>query len=62
MFALLGYNVSVVCYSQYLSKRDEDDFKELFCELKVEKKIFYGTIISLSEIYINNEGDLSENV
>ena len=33
--ALLGADVYCGCYSQHLSKRDEADFKNLFCELDV---------------------------
>jgi len=29
-FALLGYNVDVICYSNYLSERDYNDFKNFF--------------------------------
>ena len=43
IYALLGFNVDVVCYSNYLSKRDEKAFEFLFKALEVEDKIHYGT-------------------
>ena len=47
--ALLGADVYCGCYSQHLSKRDEADFKNLFCELDVENNINYGTLEELCE-------------
>ncbi|KRX04480.1 P-loop containing nucleoside triphosphate hydrolase [Pseudocohnilembus persalinus] len=46
-FALLGFNVHSVCYSQYLSQRDEKAFYKLFENFKVQDKIFYGTFQQL---------------
>lgn len=43
VMALYGFNVSVACYSEYLSKRDMKDFESLYDILGVTKKIFYGT-------------------
>jgi preprotein translocase subunit SecA len=43
IFALLNFNVDVASYSEYLTQRDYNDFKELFTLLGVKEKIFYGT-------------------
>jgi hypothetical protein len=43
IFALIGYNVDVASYSQYLSDRDYNDFIAIFLYLGVEEKIIYGT-------------------
>ena len=34
-FALLGYNVDVICYSPYLSQRDSNSFHDLFYKLGI---------------------------
>lgn len=47
--AILGYNVRVVCYSEYLAKRDESDFKDFFKALKIEEKIQYSTFKEMAE-------------
>ncbi|KRX04482.1 P-loop containing nucleoside triphosphate hydrolase [Pseudocohnilembus persalinus] len=46
-FALLGFEVHSVCYSQYLSNRDEIAFQKLFQNFGVKDKIFYGTFQEL---------------
>lgn len=39
--SLIDFNVRCVCYSKFLSKRDHDNFQELFSILKVDQKIRY---------------------
>ncbi|KRX04481.1 P-loop containing nucleoside triphosphate hydrolase [Pseudocohnilembus persalinus] len=46
-FAILGFNVHSVCYSQYLSERDEKAFYKLFECFQIQDKIFYGTFQTL---------------
>ena len=58
--ALMGYRVDVVCYSKYLSERDYDNFKHIFCAFKVDKKIFYGTFDDISNKLINEGGNIRE--
>jgi preprotein translocase subunit SecA len=43
LFAILGYQVHVACYSKLLSERDYDDLKQLIRALSIEKLIYYGT-------------------
>lgn len=44
LLALVGYNVRVVCYSDYLSTRDEQAFMKLFEDFGVKNRIEYGTL------------------
>ena len=60
--ALLGADVYCGCYSQHLSKRDEADFKNLFCELDVDNNINYGTLEELCESVINERGNMRDTV
>ena len=55
ILALLGYNVSCACYSNYLSQRDFDDFSELFSLFQVSKYIRYGEFANFAEFWINSE-------
>ncbi len=43
-FALLGYEVDVACYSQYLAKRDQLAFKDLFELWALNKNINYDDL------------------
>ncbi|EAR94029.2 SecA DEAD-box-like domain protein (macronuclear) [Tetrahymena thermophila SB210] len=54
MLALLGCEVDVVCYSSYLSQRDNQDFRKLFSFFGVSEKIKYGTLNYQAEKYIDN--------
>ena len=56
-FALMGYEIDVVCYSKILSSRDENDFKNLFDSFNVAHKIHYNTIDNLYENIINEQGN-----
>ena len=47
--ALLGFKVRCVCYSEHLSKRDYEDFLQLFKVFKVEDRISYSKITCFSE-------------
>lgn len=62
LLALVGFAVDVGCYSEYLSKRDEDAFKWLFDFLNVSPYIKFGTFNKLSEDMLNQEGDLRDLV
>lgn len=62
VFALLGYDVSCACYSEYLSQRDERAFKNLFDILNLSDYIHYGTFNKLCEDIINQEGDVRRKV
>nr|XP_029726303.1 uncharacterized protein LOC115265423 [Aedes albopictus] len=43
VLALLGHNVEIVCYSEYLVERDANDFQSLFQKFSIDKKISYKT-------------------
>ncbi len=58
IFALVGFEVHSVCYSKYLSERDENKFKELFTFLGVEKNITYGTIKEISDLILYKSFDI----
>ena len=60
--ALLGNQVYCACYSEYLSSRDYESFKDFFTALKVESKVKYGTFNTLSEEIINEKGNVREIV
>lgn len=51
--ALVGFNVRCACYSEYLSKRDENEFQPLFQYMDVDQKIRYGTFNELCEETLN---------
>jgi hypothetical protein len=58
VMALLGFRVSVACYSKDLSSRDEAAFKAVFCDLGLQQAISYGTFDALCEQAINNSGNI----
>ncbi len=60
LLALMDYDVDCVCYSQYLSNRDFNYFKDFFIKLGIEKKIKYGTFNDICEKMINLKGDVRE--
>jgi hypothetical protein len=62
IFALLGKDVQCVCYSEYLSKRDEAEFRELYQAFNVDSSIKYGTFQDLCESYLNRRGDIRDSV
>lgn len=49
VFALLGFKIHGICYSEYLTTRDYADFFKLFQAFKVQNRIEYSTITSFSE-------------
>ena len=48
LLALLGFSVDVVCYNEYLSARDYEEFEPLFKNLGVGDKIQYNSIGGLT--------------
>ncbi len=63
IFALMGYDVDVACYSNYLSERDFEDFTPMFQAMGLQDNIYYGTFKQLSERQINAQhGDLRDNI
>ena len=51
--ALFNYEVHCACYSEILSIRDEQEFKDLFCSLRVDKRIKYGIFEKIIKEIIN---------
>jgi energy-coupling factor transporter ATP-binding protein EcfA2 len=62
LLALLGYTVHCACYSPYLSRRDFDDFQNLFQGFRVNDFIEYGTFGSLCEKILDADGDIRKTV
>ncbi|KAL4481677.1 hypothetical protein ABPG74_007766 [Tetrahymena malaccensis] len=58
--ALLGCEVDVVCYSSYLSKRDNNDFRKLFEIFGVSEKIDYGTFRDQANKFLNQDLDVRQ--
>lgn len=58
VFGLLGFNVRCVCYSEYLSKRDYDAFRDVFDIFGLSSSIKYTKITTLSEDTTAAKGDL----
>uniref|UniRef100_A0A6B2KWF2 Uncharacterized protein n=1 Tax=Arcella intermedia TaxID=1963864 RepID=A0A6B2KWF2_9EUKA len=58
VLALLGKEVSCACYSEYLSERDYNDFKDIFVHLQVNEYIHYGTFNTICERVLNSKGDI----
>ena len=54
LLALLGYRVRCICYSKYLSNRDEKAFKDLFEALHLQSggvdRVVYSTITEYSDL------------
>eukprot|EP01125_Pyxidicula_operculata_P009849 TRINITY_DN3246_c0_g1_i1.p1 TRINITY_DN3246_c0_g1~~TRINITY_DN3246_c0_g1_i1.p1 ORF type:complete len:2508 (+),score=513.73 TRINITY_DN3246_c0_g1_i1:49-7572(+) len=59
-FALHGFDVSCICYSEYLSQRDYSDFKDVFDEFGISERISYSTISKMCEIMINKKGNVRQ--
>ncbi|CAF4669347.1 unnamed protein product [Rotaria sp. Silwood1] len=57
-FALLGFDVSCVCYSEYLSQKDYIRFLPIFDSLDLLQYIHYGTINKLCEDIISQNSDI----
>jgi len=62
VLALLGFDVSCACYSQYLCDRDYEAFKGLFELLGLGQNIHYGTFNKLCEDALNQNGEVRKIV
>lgn len=62
ILTLFGFDVSCACYSQYLSDRDYNAFKNIFQCLGLLDHIKYGTFNKLCEFVINKNGNIRENI
>jgi hypothetical protein len=62
ILALLGYEVSIACFSDVLSSRDENSFKGMTQLLGLENRIHYGTFNKLCERIINKDINIRKAV
>ena len=62
VFGLMGFDVSVACYSEYLSERDYESFRYIFDALNLRDRVFYGTFNQISEREINKRGSIRDSV
>lgn len=62
VLALLGFEVSCACYSDYLSTRDRQEFQPIFDMLGLAEYIHYGTFNNLCEKVINDDVDVRDRV
>lgn len=58
IFAMLGFEVRVVCYSDYLSSRDAKEFHQTFADFRVAPHIKYSKITTFSEDMVAKKGDI----
>ena len=58
VFGALGFNVRCVCYSEYLSTRDFNDFKVVFEKFGCIHSIHYSKITAFSESNIAEKGQI----
>lgn len=62
LLALLGLEVDVVCYSEYLTDRDDYAFRHLFLAFGLSSRIEYGTFVMMSETFINRRGSIRDGL
>ena len=62
IMALLGIDVYCACYSQHLSRRDYQSYKNLFKLLRITDYIHYGTFNEFCQQVINKDGNIREMV
>ena len=56
-FSLMGYEVTVACYSDYLSRRDQKDFKSNFEPFKLTNQVKYRTFKKMCDEKISGENN-----
>merc|ERR1712196_417334 len=60
IFGLLGFRVRCVCYSEYLSSRDYNDFQEVFQAFSCDDSITYSKIPNFSEDLVAEKGNIRQ--
>ena len=60
VLSLLGFSIRCVCYSDYLSERDNDLFHDIFVTFGVNSRIKYCKIDEMSEEDIAKKGDVRQ--
>jgi hypothetical protein len=58
VLGMLGFSVRCVCYSEYLSCRDHELFKDLFDAFQVGNSVHYSTITDYTEHTLQEKGDI----
>ncbi|EDS32477.1 conserved hypothetical protein [Culex quinquefasciatus] len=61
ILALFGHSVQIMCYSEYLAKRDSDDFEEFYEYFSVDEKIEYETFAEVATKQLANVAGNAEN-
>ena len=62
ILALFGYEVSCACYSDFLTTRDYNSFRELFDKFGVAEYIKYGTFREICENFINSDINVRDQI
>ncbi|EDQ86076.1 uncharacterized protein MONBRDRAFT_33917 [Monosiga brevicollis MX1] len=60
LYALLGFEVSCACFSNILSSRDYNDFKDFFDVVQVAGLVKYGPLSELARAELNVNGDIRQ--
>ena len=60
IFGVLNIPVRCVCYSEYLSCRDYEDFKDIFISFKCQQHIVYSKITQFSEDSVSKKGNIRQ--
>jgi hypothetical protein len=60
ILGLLNFSVRCVCYSEYLSSRDYNDFKDVFTAFHCHERIVYSKIVAFSEDSVKRKGNIRE--
>ena len=62
LLALLGFEVDVICYSEYLTNRDSDAFEDLISVFGLSDFIKYGTFSTMAERNLGQRGSIWSRV
>jgi len=60
LFALLGFRVRCVCYSEFLSRRDHKLFVDMFEAFQVGEFVTYSNISKFKADKVNEKGDIRQ--
>uniref|UniRef100_A0A1Q3FLU5 SecA family profile domain-containing protein n=1 Tax=Culex tarsalis TaxID=7177 RepID=A0A1Q3FLU5_CULTA len=61
ILALFGHSVQIMCYSDYLAKRDADDFEEFYEFFSVDEMVEYETFADVATKQLGNVAGNAEN-
>ena len=60
VLALLGFRVKCVCYSEHLSERDNELFKDVFATFGIVDRVKYSKITTMSEDSVAERGNIRQ--